>query len=134
MNNQEAKREKESEDAAESPMAAASMDCVAATALRSVLHRVQQAADRSGRSADRISVLAVSKTKPVSLIHQVYDAGHRFFGENYVQEIVEKSPQVFFHQMTVLCLGAGTIQEKERKEEIDCPLLETQNFILAILN
>ncbi|XP_057497704.1 uncharacterized protein LOC130782418 [Actinidia eriantha] len=94
MNNQEAKREKESEDPAESPMAAAFMDGVAATALRSVLHRVQQAADRSGRSADCIRVLAVSKTKPVSLIHQVYDAGHRFFGENYVQEIVEKSPQL----------------------------------------
>ncbi|PSS10383.1 Proline synthase co-transcribed bacterial protein [Actinidia chinensis var. chinensis] len=75
-------------------MAASAMDGVAATALRSVLHRVQKAAERSGRSADRIRVVAVSKTKPASLVHQVYDAGHRFFGENYVQEIVEKSPQL----------------------------------------
>ncbi|KAL6990746.1 hypothetical protein U1Q18_008867 [Sarracenia purpurea var. burkii] len=97
MNNQEAKGEKESEEAAEqrdSPMASSAIDGVAATALRSVLHRVQQAAERSGRSSDRIRVVAVSKTKPVSLIREVYDAGHRSFGENYVQEIVEKAPQL----------------------------------------
>lgn len=73
---------------------AAATDGVAAAALRSVVQRVQQAADRAGRAPDRIRIVAVSKTKPVSLIRQVYEAGHRFFGENYVQEIVEKAPQV----------------------------------------
>lgn len=72
------------------------MDGVAAAALRSVLHRVQLAAERSGRASNVIRVVAVSKTKPVSLIRQVYDAGHRRFGENYVQELVEKAPQVVF--------------------------------------
>lgn len=72
--------------------AAAAMDGVAA--LRSVFQRVNQAAEKAGRASDRIRVVAVSKTKPVSLIRQVYDAGHRSFGENYVQEIIEKSPQV----------------------------------------
>ncbi|RWW46513.1 hypothetical protein BHE74_00047549 [Ensete ventricosum] len=66
----------------------------AATALRSVLTRAQQAAERCGRSPEQVRVVAVSKTKPVSLICQVYDFGHRCFGENYVQEIVEKAPQV----------------------------------------
>ncbi|XP_008780848.1 pyridoxal phosphate homeostasis protein [Phoenix dactylifera] len=74
-------------------MAAPAMES-AAVALRSVLSRVQQAAERSGRPADRIRVVAVSKTKPVSLIRQVYDVGQRSFGENYVQEIVEKAPQL----------------------------------------
>ncbi|TXG46953.1 hypothetical protein EZV62_026247 [Acer yangbiense] len=69
-------------------------DGVAAAALRSVIQRVHQAAERSGRASDRIRIVAVSKTKPVSLIRQVYDAGHRSFGENYVQEIVEKAPQL----------------------------------------
>ncbi|KAK8496679.1 hypothetical protein V6N12_063939 [Hibiscus sabdariffa] len=32
--------------------------------------------------------------RPVSLLRQVYDAGHRCFGENYVQELVEKAPQL----------------------------------------
>ncbi|PON52131.1 Proline synthase co-transcribed protein [Parasponia andersonii] len=72
----------------------AAMDGVAAGALRSVLHRVQQAADRAGSGSHPIRVVAVSKTKPVSLLRQVYDAGHRCFGENYVQEIVEKAPQL----------------------------------------
>jgi len=104
MNNREETREREIEQEAahqvhhqqtgSPPMAASAMDGVAATALRSVLHRVHQAAERSGRTADRIRVVAVSKTKPVSLIRQVYDPGHRCFGENYVQEIVEKAPQL----------------------------------------
>ncbi|KAK4491739.1 hypothetical protein RD792_002514 [Penstemon davidsonii] len=75
-------------------MAAPAVEGVAVTAMRAVLHRVRQAAERSGRRADDVRVVAVSKTKPVSLIVQVYDAGHRCFGENYVQEIIEKAPQL----------------------------------------
>lgn len=76
-------------------MAAPAAEGLAVTALRSVLHRVRQAAERSGRRADDVRVLAVSKTKPISLITQVYEAGHRCFGENYVQEIIQKAPEVF---------------------------------------
>ncbi|KAM7264872.1 hypothetical protein ACFE04_002555 [Oxalis oulophora] len=77
-------------------MAASSIaaDGVAAAALRSVLLRVTKAAEHSGRSPQSIRVVAVSKTKPVSVLRQVYDAGHRTFGENYVQEIIEKAPQL----------------------------------------
>ncbi|GAB2230595.1 hypothetical protein Droror1_Dr00014871 [Drosera rotundifolia] len=63
----------------------------AMTALRSVLHRVRTAGERSGRDPNHIRVIALSKTKPVTLIRGVYDAGYRCFGENYVQEIVEKA-------------------------------------------
>ncbi|VFQ93097.1 unnamed protein product [Cuscuta campestris] len=92
------KTEKEAIDDSPQPsasgMAASAIDGAAATALRSVLQRVQVAADRCSRQSDRIRVVAVSKTKPVSLIRQVYDVGHRCFGENYVQEFVEKAPQL----------------------------------------
>jgi len=37
-----------------------------------------------------VTLVAVSKTKPVSDIQELYDAGQRDFGENYVQELVEK--------------------------------------------
>ena len=37
-----------------------------------------------------VSLVAVSKTKPVSLIQQLYDQGQRIFGENRVNELVEK--------------------------------------------
>ncbi|KAM3343264.1 pyridoxal phosphate homeostasis protein [Capsicum galapagoense] len=75
-------------------MAAPAAEGLAVTALRSVLHRVRQAAERSGRRADDVRVVAVSKTKPISLINQVYEAGHRCFGENYVQEIIQKAPEL----------------------------------------
>ncbi|MEY2829555.1 MAG: hypothetical protein RIQ33_1413 [Bacteroidota bacterium] len=39
-------------------------------------------------------LIAVSKTKPVSDIQELYDAGQRVFGENYVQELVDKQPQL----------------------------------------
>uniref|UniRef100_A0A7N0UW78 Pyridoxal phosphate homeostasis protein n=1 Tax=Kalanchoe fedtschenkoi TaxID=63787 RepID=A0A7N0UW78_KALFE len=67
----------------------------AATALRSVLHRVRQAAERSGRVPGQVRLVAVSKTKPAALIRELYDTGHRCFGENYVQEFLDKAPQVF---------------------------------------
>ncbi|XP_065879463.1 uncharacterized protein [Euphorbia lathyris] len=96
MNNREEEEAKTDTTTHQSEMAAASaaMDGVAASALRSVLQRVNQAAERAGRSSQQIRVVAVSKTKPVSVLRQVYDAGHRCFGENYVQEILEKAPQL----------------------------------------
>ncbi|KAG2624654.1 hypothetical protein PVAP13_3KG379797 [Panicum virgatum] len=66
----------------------------AAAALRSVLSRAQQAAARAGRAPGSVRVVAVSKTKPVPVIRSVYDAGHRCFGENYVQELIDKAPQL----------------------------------------
>lgn len=41
-----------------------------------------------------VSVVAVSKTKPISEIKELYDLGHRDFGENYVQELLEKQGQL----------------------------------------
>lgn len=43
-------------------------------------------------SAVNVTLLAVSKTKPVADIQSLYDLGQRDFGENYVQELVEKQP------------------------------------------
>lgn len=44
--------------------------------------------------ADKVILLAVSKTKPVSDVQEAYDAGQRLFGENIVQEMVEKYEQL----------------------------------------
>ncbi|XP_047170149.1 pyridoxal phosphate homeostasis protein-like [Vigna umbellata] len=70
------------------------MASAAAPSLKAVLDRVQGATERSGRNLQEIRVVAASKTKSVSALRQVYDAGHRFFGENYVQEILQKAPQL----------------------------------------
>ncbi len=43
---------------------------------------------------DEVKLVAVSKTKPVELIRQAYDAGHKVFGENKVQELTHKHPEL----------------------------------------
>ncbi|KAH6778531.1 putative pyridoxal phosphate-dependent enzyme [Perilla frutescens var. hirtella] len=75
-------------------MATPAVEGAAVVALRAVLQRVRLAAEKSGRRADDVRVVAVSKTKPLALIDQLYGVGHRCFGENYVQEIVDKAPQL----------------------------------------
>ena len=55
-----------------------------------VLDNINLACARSGRSSDEVTLIAVSKTKPVSDLQEVYDAGCRDFGENKVQEIMDK--------------------------------------------
>jgi len=61
--------------------------------LAEVKSRVQQIV--AGRDPQP-TFLAVSKFKPTTDIRACYDAGHRDFGENYVQELVEKVPQVSY--------------------------------------
>eukprot|EP00850_Spirogloea_muscicola_P019450 SM000190S04886 [mRNA] locus=s190:234061:239047:- [translate_table: standard] len=65
----------------------------AAQALQAVLRRVAAAAERAG-GARPVTVVAVSKTKPAAMLTDVYGAGHRHFGENYVQELLDKAPQL----------------------------------------
>ena len=51
---------------------------------------IDQAATSAHRPPKSVKLLAVSKTKPVSDIIEAYEAGQRMFGENYVQDGVEK--------------------------------------------
>lgn len=48
------------------------------------------AAQKSGRDASGVTLIAVSKRKPSEMIRQAIDGGHRDFGENYIQEAMEK--------------------------------------------
>ena len=51
---------------------------------------MEEACRVSGRNPEEVSMIAVSKTKPVSMLQEAYDAGCRDFGENKVQEIMDK--------------------------------------------
>jgi hypothetical protein len=62
--------------------------------LKQVRASIVSAANQCSRDGNDIHLLAVSKTKPVSDILQAYESGHREFGENYVQEGVEKIQQL----------------------------------------
>ncbi len=58
--------------------------------LQSVEKTIQAACDKSSRTRSDVTLIAVSKTKPVEMLQEIYDAGVRDFGENKVQEICEK--------------------------------------------
>jgi pyridoxal phosphate enzyme (YggS family) len=82
------------------------------------LHSARKGIDKAATSAHRppnsIKLLAVSKTKPVSDIMEAYEAGQRMFGENYVQEGVEKT-QELAHLSDIEWHMIGPIQSNKTK-------------------
>lgn len=58
--------------------------------LKQVEENIQIACQRAGRKREEVTLIAVSKTKPVSMLSEIYNCGVRNFGENKVQEICEK--------------------------------------------
>ena len=58
--------------------------------LEYVESRIREACERSGREREEVTLIAVSKTKPVSVLKEAYDLGVRVFGENKVQELADK--------------------------------------------
>lgn len=77
---------------------------------------VAAACKRAGRDRSEVTLIAVSKTKPVEMLREVYDAGARDFGENKVQEICEKYDQlpsdIKWHMI-------GHLQRNKVKQVID---------------
>ena len=55
-----------------------------------VTQQLEQACQQADRSINEVSLLAVSKTKPAEMIIALAEQGQRDFGENYLQEAVEK--------------------------------------------
>ncbi len=62
--------------------------------LREVESNIKSACDRVGRARESVTLIAVSKTQPVSAIEEAYALGIRDFGENKVKEMLGKEPQL----------------------------------------
>jgi pyridoxal phosphate enzyme (YggS family) len=62
-----------------------------ASALQQVQGRIAAAAHAAGRDPQQVKLVAVSKTHPADAVREAYAAGQRDFGENYVQELVQKA-------------------------------------------
>lgn len=60
--------------------------------LKSVEEKINRACERCGRKREEVTLIAVSKTKPVEMMEEALQSGIRTFGENKVQEIVKKQP------------------------------------------
>lgn len=74
------------------------------SALQAVLARIATAATTCGRDPATVQLLAVSKTKPLAAVQAALAAGQRQFGENYVQEGIDK----------IAALAAGSTQPQSQ--------------------
>ena len=81
--------------------------------LKNSLSSIDDAAHLFGKKTDDICLVAVSKTKPVEMIEEAYEAGQRHFGENRMLELQEKAtaltyPDIQWHMI-------GTLQTNKIK-------------------
>ncbi|MBT4360843.1 MAG: YggS family pyridoxal phosphate-dependent enzyme [Candidatus Marinimicrobia bacterium] len=81
--------------------------------LSAIQHDVAEAAHGVGRAAEDITLIGVSKRKPVGDMQQAYDAGLRDFGENRAQEVRDKFPG--FNPASIVRHFIGHIQSNKVK-------------------
>jgi hypothetical protein len=85
--------------------------------LAAVRARIDAACRKVGRAPDGVRLLAVSKRHPVTAIRAAYAAGQREFGENYVQELVQKADEL--RDLTDLRLRLiGRLQRNKSKDAV----------------
>jgi hypothetical protein len=81
--------------------------------LNTIQNRIEEACENSGREADSVILIAVSKTKPVKMIEEALNAGQQHFGENRMQELQDKM-ESFDHEDAVWHM-IGTLQSNKIK-------------------
>jgi PLP dependent protein len=99
---------------------------VVATNLSAVRRRIEAAARAAARSADAVSLVAVSKTHPEAAVRAALAAGQRLFGENRVQEALGKFPQLRSEFPDLVLHLIGPLQTNKVKEAVaHCDVIET---------
>ena len=89
------------------------------TNLTHIRERIYQAAQRAGRSGDEVTLVAVSKTKPMAVIQAAYATGQRDFGENRLEELWEKVAAAQTLGLTDICWHLiGTIQSRKTEQAV----------------
>ena len=59
-----------------------------------VSENIKKICEKVGRNPEEVRLIAVSKTKPIEMLLEAYEYGCREFGENKVQELVDKYEQM----------------------------------------
>jgi pyridoxal phosphate enzyme (YggS family) len=93
--------------------------------LRQVRDRIADAAIKAGRAPEDVTLVAVSKTKPVDAVLAALAAGQTAFGENRVQEAAEKFPQLRDTHAFTLHLIGGLQTNKARDAVRLADVIET---------
>ena len=88
--------------------------------LHQVLDSIREAEARAGRGENSVSLVAVSKFHPAQAVLEAVESGHLLFGENRVQEAVEKFQQVRVHAPEVQLHIIGSLQRNKVKKAISC--------------
>lgn len=81
--------------------------------LRNVRDRIRAASDSVQRDPDDVTLIAVSKTQPIELMRQAYDAGQRHFGESRLQEALPKMEAL---PQDIVWHFIGTLQSNKAKK------------------
>lgn len=87
--------------------------------LMDIEKRIHAACNRSGRNRSEVTLIAVSKTKPTSMIEEAYSQGIRHFGENKVQELVQKYEDLQTHLHEYKWHLIGHLQRNKVKYIVD---------------
>ena len=99
--------------------------------LHCVQENIKKACERAGRNPNEVTLIAVSKTKPLSMIEEAYAAGMREFGENKPQEMRDKAKlwdaPVHWHMI-------GTLQSNKIKYVVGtaCMIHSVDSLALAL--
>jgi len=104
--------------------------------LRDILQKVSvshDAAPKDRRAKSFPRLVAVSKTKPVEMIIEAYEEGHRHFGENYIQEIKEKSvhPDILSKCPEIQWHFIGNCQSNKANALMKCPNLSVVETVTS---
>ncbi|MCS7013115.1 MAG: YggS family pyridoxal phosphate-dependent enzyme [Chloroherpetonaceae bacterium] len=83
--------------------------------LAQVRSQIEAACQQAGRAANTVKLVAVSKTKPAEMIREAYEAGQRIFGENYVQELLQKQAHPLLHGLDIEWHLIGHLQSNKVK-------------------
>lgn len=87
--------------------------------LTEISARIAAAAERAGRAAGSVQLIAVSKVQPLDRVEVVLQAGHRLFGENYVQEAAGKWPDLRARFGAVFVHMIGPLQTNKAKVAVE---------------
>ncbi len=87
--------------------------------LERIRYEISHAAKRAGRSPDDITLVAVSKRKPLSAVQEALLCGQEVFGENYVQEAAEKIDAVSEHRGRMFWHFIGHLQRNKAKRAVE---------------
>lgn len=85
--------------------------------LQQVQHRIAEACARAGRKPDDVMLIAIGKTKPLSLIRKAFECGQVHFGENRARELQEKMEQ--FPEEQIRWHMVGALQTNKIKYMVD---------------